>query len=162
MGKGGPCCSSCGTHSCLFAKGALAVCPRWLVAPRRRTLPAQRLIHTANCTFALFFACSLHASPRACSPCNSHSFLIYRLPSPSPSMFLHTGKINHLIGTPSAEISCSRGRRFGSLVMTGRGEDEPTCNCKLNCLGNVYLHIPCHTFLGCCCFALLGYRMVLL
>lgn len=111
MGKGGPCCSSCGTHSCLFAKGALAVCPCWLVAPRERTLPAQRPTYIPLTAHLLFFCvCSLHASLRACSPCNSHSFLIYRLPSPSPSMFLHTGKINHLIGTPSAEISCSRGR----------------------------------------------------
>ena len=35
MGEGWGCprCSSCWTHSCLFAKGALAVYPRWLVAP---------------------------------------------------------------------------------------------------------------------------------
>lgn len=36
---GGPRCSSCWTHGCLFAKGALAVCPCWLVAPCPCTPP---------------------------------------------------------------------------------------------------------------------------
>lgn len=35
-----------------------------------------------------------------------------------------------------------------------RGEEDCTeVNCKCSCLGNVYLDIQCHTFLGCCCFA---------
>lgn len=101
--------------------------------PRVRGLSLRNASYIPLTAHLLFFVCvcSLHALPRACSPCNSHSFLIYRLPSPSPSMFLHTGKINHLIGTPSAEISCSRGRRFGALVMKGRGEDEPAADMQL-------------------------------
>lgn len=37
---------------------------------------------------------------------------------------------------------------------------QPACRCKLSCLGNVYLDIKCHTFLGCCCSSLCTRRMV--
>lgn len=71
MGKGGPRCHSRWTHSCLFAKGALAVYPCWLVAP----CPCPPSPYTYHQLHTRSFFVS-RASPTPCNPFNSLSLTL--------------------------------------------------------------------------------------
>lgn len=153
---GGPRCSSCWTHGYLFAKGALVVCPCWLVALRPcAPPPTQPHIHTTNCTFTLFLSLMLPHRPT----------IPLILPHSQIPLNVFTQRENKppYIPTPDSQISPLVRVWFRALVWSSEGRKrarQPTCNCKLICLENVYLDTQCHTFLGCCCFSPCSHRMV--
>lgn len=120
---------------------------------RAGLLPRARaphpLIHTTNCTFALYL--SLVPPPTPCNPFNSLSLPIFRLLSRSPPMFLHGGK---------NKPPYSNARRSNLLQWEGRTHSSWHAIVNLAALENVYLDFQCHTFLGCCFFSLFHSRMV--
>lgn len=150
---GGPCLQFLSNTRPCVCEGSARGLPALARCPMSTDFPlVQRLMHTTHYIFT--FLGGSYAFPQAYNPCNSHLFPIFRLLLPSAWMFFTQRK---------NKPPHSKARHWcGALVMKGerRKSRLPTCNCKLSCLGNVYLDIQCHTFLGCCCFSLLDHRMV--
>lgn len=149
---GGPCLQFLSNTRLCVCEGSacglpvLARCPMSTDFP-----PVQCLIHTTHCIFTLF--CVL------CLPTALQPLQFSLIPNLSSAFTFTVNVFTQRENKPPY----SKARHWcGALVMKGerRKSRLPTCNCKLSWLGNVYLDIQCHTFLGCCCFSLLDHRMV--